>query len=332
MNNTSRRKFGGFTLIELLVVVAIIALLLAILLPSLERAREQGRITVCLSNQKGIGTASVQYLLEDKSNDLPWVIPFGYKVAEFPAFGAFALATEFIWGGGMPDRTAQQSQQAGLGNLANSDVWRLPPRFRPMNKYLFPGVSFDSADRDTVTARLAIPMNLPGVFKCPSDRSPWVPGLGSANPEVEADTVFPAWEYWGTSYPSNWYWSNYYQLAPEPPPYNSAANALGLYLVSQGIRGIGNKMMQKTAGGWESRFITFYESQFNYAMENAKPPGFPNSELTPNYYGWHKQLNYHTATYRDGHSDYRLRDTRYTEGPGWTTWPNRPWTGTLKDY
>ena len=45
----------GFTLIELLVVVAIIALLTAILLPSLRRAREKTREIYCLSNMKSVG-------------------------------------------------------------------------------------------------------------------------------------------------------------------------------------------------------------------------------------------------------------------------------------
>jgi len=53
-----RRIFlTGFTLIELLVVIAIIAILMAILMPALNRAREQGRRSVCLSNLKQLTLA-----------------------------------------------------------------------------------------------------------------------------------------------------------------------------------------------------------------------------------------------------------------------------------
>ena len=58
-------KKKGFTLIELLVVIAIIAILLAILGPALNIAKEQAKRIVCSSHQKGIGLAMAAYLLDN---------------------------------------------------------------------------------------------------------------------------------------------------------------------------------------------------------------------------------------------------------------------------
>ncbi len=60
----------GFTLIEVLVVVAIIALLMAILVPSLAGVRAEGRRTVCLSNLHQLGLATRMYL--DDNKDYFW--------------------------------------------------------------------------------------------------------------------------------------------------------------------------------------------------------------------------------------------------------------------
>jgi len=55
------RKWEAFTLIELLVVIAVIAILMAILMPSLRRAREQAKTTACRAHLKQIGVAMHMY-------------------------------------------------------------------------------------------------------------------------------------------------------------------------------------------------------------------------------------------------------------------------------
>ena len=70
-----KKKLSAFTLIELLVVVAIIALLISILLPSLSRARELSKRTVCSSNLRGIGQA--MYIYAQDGDKFP--VTSGYK-------------------------------------------------------------------------------------------------------------------------------------------------------------------------------------------------------------------------------------------------------------
>src|SRR5215210_2677139 len=57
----NHRRFAAFTLIELLVVIAIIAILTAILFPVFAFAREKARQSSCLSNEKQIALAFLQY-------------------------------------------------------------------------------------------------------------------------------------------------------------------------------------------------------------------------------------------------------------------------------
>ncbi|MCK4341797.1 MAG: prepilin-type N-terminal cleavage/methylation domain-containing protein [Phycisphaerae bacterium] len=64
-------RSGGFTLLELLVAVAIIALLLSILLPTLGRARQQARTAVCASNVRQLAIANTAYSSDDKGHYCP---------------------------------------------------------------------------------------------------------------------------------------------------------------------------------------------------------------------------------------------------------------------
>jgi prepilin-type N-terminal cleavage/methylation domain-containing protein len=91
MNRAGEAPSSGFTLIELLVVVAVIAILAALLLPALARAKMQAQQTGCMNNLRQVTTAGLMYL-NDTQGGFPFNAPgvTGYEPSVAP-FWVYAL-------------------------------------------------------------------------------------------------------------------------------------------------------------------------------------------------------------------------------------------------
>jgi len=110
-NKCSHRSGDGFTLIELLVVIAIIAILAAMLLPALGRAKLKAQGIQCMSNHKQLLLAWRMYVDDNEDK-----LPFAYA----PNGGPMA---PYAWVTGILDNTAGAQNWDINANLTKSPLW-----------------------------------------------------------------------------------------------------------------------------------------------------------------------------------------------------------------
>jgi prepilin-type N-terminal cleavage/methylation domain-containing protein len=146
-SSRGRTRNNGFTLIELLVVIAIIAILAAMLLPALARAKSQAQGTTCLSNEKQLSLA--------------WILYTGDNTEKFPGNGQEG------------DQPNSYTSADGKPNGANYQ-WcpgRQDPGTTELAPVSLPGNQLNVGNAWIQEGAIFQYINQLGVYKCPADQS-----------------------------------------------------------------------------------------------------------------------------------------------------------------
>jgi len=146
----SRHRPSGFTLVELLVVIAIIGVLVALLLPAVQSAREASRRTACTNNIRQLGIAAHNFC------DVQGKFPVGVQIANPPVAGSTPTLSAYRTPGFGPNWAVLMLPYFEQGGLFDQNSVGI-------NNYL------PSAGTDLSWRRVA-PARLKG-FICPSDNN-----------------------------------------------------------------------------------------------------------------------------------------------------------------
>ncbi|NOX58851.1 MAG: prepilin-type N-terminal cleavage/methylation domain-containing protein [Planctomycetes bacterium] len=185
------RRGGGFTLVELLVVVSIIALLISILLPSLQKARDSAKRIKCSANVRGIAQAGLTYAADDRQE-------FAIPVNEGDVLFNETYRSSYSYGGKSgTGHTGIVSTSFFSGARGQGSA------HRPLNPIMYPKATFrNPANTNFGTANWDFDAaeDLP-IYSCPGDRG--FPGMHMQGWRDQRSTT--SYDYFGTAYNANVY-------------------------------------------------------------------------------------------------------------------------------
>jgi len=280
----------GFTLIELLVTIATIAILITLLVPSLRKAREAGRRSVCLGNLRGVACASNIYATEDPQNQCVPLHELLYDPN--PALGD---PGGYDWGG-----KSGRGEQLDIGDPPSS-IWGTAlgfgPSTRPLNAILYKGGLTDYIDSPGPGGINWIndtEIDLP-IYRCPSDR-----GYMGFHYEEWMQSGMSSYDHYGTSYTASTLWWSSHDVSSTADEFAASVTPFHQSIARVGTPG-------------ETILYLENAARFAWGMSADWPPGFGGarhfwedyfrSGVNRRYRGsWHGPEYEAVVAFADGHA------------------------------